>query len=174
MKRRLLDLCLLAYPRARRERDRNYLRDLALDLSETYGLLPQALSLLRGGLRERIEVRRRRPGSSLGTWIKQVVVACFTLAALAFAASSLIGPAEGDGERVELERLTCLHRDHPPNKRNHARVNGASECAQAKRLIAARMRGGWDCTTRRRARSGQRAIAWRCTRGQELVAWRAL
>jgi hypothetical protein len=35
MSRRLLDLCLLAYPRARRERDRAYLRDLALDLADT-------------------------------------------------------------------------------------------------------------------------------------------
>jgi hypothetical protein len=36
MSRRLLDLCLLAYPRARRERDRAYLRDLALDLAESH------------------------------------------------------------------------------------------------------------------------------------------
>ena len=46
MSRRLLDLCLLAYRRARRERDRDYLRDLALDFAETHSLAHEALSLL--------------------------------------------------------------------------------------------------------------------------------
>ena len=48
MRRRLLDLCLLAYPRASRQRDSDYLRDLALDLAERQGLARQAVSLLSG------------------------------------------------------------------------------------------------------------------------------
>jgi hypothetical protein len=168
----LLDLCLLAYPRARRERDRDYLRDLALDLSETYGLLRQVLSLLRGGTRERTEVRGRRPGFGLRTWINGVVVASLMLAALAFAASALVGLAPGDDERVQLERLTCVH-ENLPSKRDPVSVNGAGACGEEKRLVAARVREGWDCATRRRARDGRRAIAWRCASGQELVAWRA-
>ena len=48
MIRRLLELCLVAYPRARRERDREFLRDLALDLGGTHGLTRQAVSLAAG------------------------------------------------------------------------------------------------------------------------------
>jgi hypothetical protein len=61
MSRRLLDLCLLAHPRARRERDRVYLRDLALELAERDGLGRRALSLLRGRLRVRIAAVRVKP-----------------------------------------------------------------------------------------------------------------
>jgi hypothetical protein len=155
MRRRVLDLCLLAYPRTLRERDRDYLRDLALDLSETYGVPRQVLSLLGGGLRARIELLRRRPS----TWIKRAVVACVMLAALAFAATSLIGPVAGGGARVvELERVRCVDSDRP-------RVSGAGRCAEERRLVAARVRAGWDCTTRRQMRSGQLDIAWSCTRG---------
>ena len=69
MRRRLLELCLLAYPRARRDRDGDYLRDLALELAETYGLRRQVLSLLRGGLGARIEAatpRGRAPALAPG------------------------------------------------------------------------------------------------------------
>jgi hypothetical protein len=90
MRRRLLDLCLLAYPRARRERDRDYLRDLALDLAETQGVLPQAWSLLAGGLRERAE--------GLAT---RVAVACLVLVALAFAATGVVVSERGDGDVVD-------------------------------------------------------------------------
>ena len=77
MSRRLLDLCLLAYPRARRDSDRAYLRDLALDLAEgSHGLARQALSLLLGGLSDRIQAGRK-------TWIRRALVASCVLAALA-------------------------------------------------------------------------------------------
>jgi hypothetical protein len=93
------------------------------------------------------------------------------LAALAFAASALVGPAAGDGERVEVERFTCVYREHPPS--NGDRDNGLTRCAETKGLVTARVREGWDCATRRRTRNGQRAIEWRCALGQALVAWRA-
>jgi hypothetical protein len=173
VRRRVLDLCLLAYPRARRERDRDYLRDLALDLADRHGFLRQALSLLRGGLGERIEVRRR--GASRGTWIKRVVVACFVLAALALAANGLIRPPEGDGEQIQqIEQFACVYADHPPSKRNRPPAIDAGECAQTRRLVAARERGGWDCTTRRRTRPGRRSTSWECARGSEAVAWLGL
>lgn len=97
MSRRLLDLCLLAYPRARRDRDRAYLRDLALDLAEgRHGLARQALSLLLGGLRERIGAGRRRV----------LVVSC-VLAVAVLAASGLAAAME---RTHEVEEITCLQR----------------------------------------------------------------
>jgi hypothetical protein len=171
MRRRLLDLCLLAYPRARRERDRDYLRDLALDLSETHGLRRQALSLLRGGLAERVELGRR-PGSSLRPRITRVVLTCSMLAALAFGASAVVGPDAGEGERAEVERLTCVYIDHPSSGRDQVRDDGLGACVETRGMVTERVREGWDCATRRRTRDGLRKIAWRCALGHELVAWR--
>jgi len=108
VRRRLLELCLLAYPRARRRRDRDYLRDLALDLAETQGLLRQAWSLLGGGLRDRIELRRRR-----SRLVKRALVACFVLAAPALAAGWLITSEGGDRLAVsEVERVVCGVEEH--------------------------------------------------------------
>jgi hypothetical protein len=149
MKRRLLDLCLLAYPRLRRERDRGYLRDLALDLAETNGLRRQAVSLLRGGLSERIARRRLGRGRSSSGWLRRVVIGWLVVAATAFAASGLTGVAAGDLARVEADRLVC--------------VDMGKGCVQTKRLVAARVRAGWECVMRRRTRDGIRATAWRCT-----------
>lgn len=151
MRRRVLDLCLLAYPRVRRERDHDYLRDLALELSDAYGLRRQAVSLVRGGLSERMECRRPRRGAGTRVWMRRLVVGGFVVAALAFAASGLTGIAAGDGERVEAGRFVCVE------------VDRQRACAQTKHLVAARERGGWDCAMRQRTRDGQRAIAWRCT-----------
>jgi hypothetical protein len=149
MKGRLLDICVLAYPRARRERDRAYLRDLALDLSETHGLWRQAASLVRGGLGERAELRRRT-GAVLSRRAKRLVVACSALAVVALAASSLIWPSAGEGGRVESERLTCANPAH--------RV-----CADALAMVAARQRDGWDCATRRDVKKGERVLTLRCS-----------
>ena len=60
MRRRLLELCLLAYPRAVRESDREHLRDLALDLAEQNGTTREAWGLLRGGIAARARRRRTR------------------------------------------------------------------------------------------------------------------
>jgi hypothetical protein len=147
MSRRLLDLCLLAYPRVRRERDRAYLRDLALELAESDGLARQALSLLREGLRDRME------GVPVGTWIRRALLASFVLAALALAANALVATTESDGERIhEVEEFTCVDSD-------------AGGCPDTRRLIAAKERAGWDCKTRRRTRHGRAATNWECARG---------
>jgi hypothetical protein len=79
MTRRLLELCLLAYPRAGRNRDREFLRDLALDLGANHGFARQAISLLLGGLNERIHTKP--------TWTTRAAVACLALVALTVAAS---------------------------------------------------------------------------------------
>ena len=109
MSRRLIDLCLLAYPRARRERDRAYLRDLALDLAESHGLARQALSLLLGGLSDRIEAARKAASVRAGSWIRRALVAAFVLAALAFAANGVVGTSESEVEHShEVERSSAV------------------------------------------------------------------
>jgi len=153
MRRRLLNLCLRAYPRATRERDRDYLRDLALEMSERYGVRRQALSLLRGGLAQRIESRPLERGASPLVWMKRVVIVCFALAATALAAGELTGGARGGEVRVESERLECVRPVH---------VGGGRGCAGTSRLIAARVRAGWECEMRRRLEDGRRLIEWRC------------
>jgi hypothetical protein len=161
MRRRFLDLCLLAYPRVLLGRDREYLRDLALDLAETHGLLRQAWSLLGGGLRARLEVRRQRHSAGLRAWTKRAVVGSFALA-FALGITGLIVATEGGAERGhEVEALTCVT--------DQAESRG---CAQARRAVARRARAGWDCTTRRQTHGGELQIASRCTRGGEFVAWR--
>ena len=157
MRRCLLDLCLLAYPRARRERDRAYLRDLALELAEDDGLARQALSLLLGGLRDRIEAGRKAGGVRVGTWVRRALVASFVFAALALAANGLVATTESDGERIhEVEQFACVHSD-------------AGGCPGTRRLVAAKERAGWDCKTRRRARHGRHSTSWECTRGSGAV-----
>lgn len=100
MTRRLLGLCLLAYPRDRRERDRDFLHDLALELGATQGLARQALSLLLGGLRQRIADHRRRAS--------RAAVACLALVALTLAASALTGI--GNDHEVEEEHACAYAR----------------------------------------------------------------
>lgn len=108
MRRLLLTLCLRAYPPAGRERDRNYLLDLALELSETYGVRRQAMSLVRGGIGERLASRRLRRGAGASMWIRRVVVVCLALAATAVATGDLTGWGTGDGARVEVDRFECV------------------------------------------------------------------
>ena len=137
MRRRLLEVCLLAYPRARRESDGDYLRDLALELADVHGVWRQALSLLRGGLSERT------------AWQKRFVIVGSALAVMAFVAIGVVGPGPAGGERVEADRFACL--DDVPGG-----------CAETKDLVAARLRGGWDCASQRITRDGQSVTAWRC------------
>jgi hypothetical protein len=162
MRRGLLELCLLAYPRARRERDRDYLRDLALDLAVEQGVLRQALSLLRGGLIERIEDRRRRGSASIGRWVKRTVVASFVLAALVLAGTAVVGGPNGDSAfGREVEAFKCVLRDEPRATPGDRRGG----CSGTKRLVAARVRAGWDCTTHQHTQNGRAEISSRCTRG---------
>lgn len=125
MKGRLLDLCLLAYPRASRRRDRDYLRDLALELAERHGLARQAVSLLLGGVRERAVSAARR-----GWRIGAVALAGL---ALAFGGVAVSASAQGNHE---LDRFSCAA----------SVAGGSSGCAaQARSLVLARERAGWRC-----------------------------
>jgi hypothetical protein len=144
MTRRLLELCLLAYPRVSRKRDAEFLRDLALDLGGTHGFARQAMSLLLGGLKERIEGYRRRGAA----------IACLAFIALAVAASG-----------HEIEGYACAPAE------SSLRFSSAGGCAEMKRLVAAKKREGWDCTSRRRSGAGRDWPTWECTRGSTAVAW---
>ena len=170
MRERVLDLCLLAYPRARRASDREFLRDLALDLAETQGFPRQVWSLLGGGLRERIELGRLR---AVGVdWpAKRILVGSSVVAALALAATGLIASVGGGKEVNEVDRFVCQYTEDPGSPRDGAPMNGRSGCRGTERLVAARERVGWACTTRRRARSAGRTTTWRCTRASNVVAW---
>jgi hypothetical protein len=120
MRRRLLELCLLAYPRAVRHSDREQLRDLALDLAEHHGTMREAWALLRGGL----AVRARR----LRTRRVAVAVGAATAVALTF----LTWSAAAQGGRVEEDRFTCV-----------------GECAITEAEVDDRVRDGWTCTEHR-------------------------
>ena len=148
MRRRLLEICLLAYPRVRRERDSDYLRDLALELADAHGLRRQILSLLRGGLGERAEVRRLAHRAGAPAWKKRFVVACSVLAAM-LPAIGVVGGDAADGERVEADRFACL-------------VDVPDACVETKELVAKRLRGGWACASRRITRHDQPVTSWRC------------
>jgi hypothetical protein len=100
MTRHLLDVCLLAYPRQRRERDGEHLRDLALDLSASHGVAREALSLLRGGLAARwSDLRQLRRAQTSGRWIAAV---CFVAAV---ASAGIVTALTADEHvRVEAEQ----------------------------------------------------------------------
>jgi hypothetical protein len=175
MNRRLLELCLLAYPPTRREHDRAYLRDLALDLAEAHGFARQAGSLLLGGIKTRIDDRRRRGNARIATLARRAAVASFALIVFTVAASGLFGMAGGDGGTVqELERYACVYAEDPSSRREGRRVDGAHGCAQTMTLVAAREREGWNCTTRQRTGAGRRATSWECARGSAADAWPSL
>jgi hypothetical protein len=121
MRRRLLGLCLLAFPREVRERDRDQLRDLALDLAESHGTAREAFGLLRGGLAE----RRRRAGRTRRALVTLGAVTGLILGSLTWAAAA-------EGGRVEEDLFSC-----------------AGECAEIEGEVATRVRDGWTCAERR-------------------------
>ncbi len=117
MRRRLLELCLLAYPRAVRERDSDHLRDLALDLADSHGTAREAFGLLRGGMAERVRrARTRRTALAVG-------------AATAVALTFLTWSAAAQSGSVEEDRFICV-----------------GECADTEAEVDARVRDGWTCT----------------------------
>jgi hypothetical protein len=120
MRNRLLDLCLLAYPRAVRSRDGEHLRELATDLAGDHGILREAFGLLRGGLAERRRQSRTR---------RAVLVAG---AATVLALTALTWTATAQGGRVEEDVFAC-----------------AGQCADAEAAVTSRVRDGWSCTERR-------------------------
>jgi hypothetical protein len=117
MKERWLARCLLAYPKASRERDGGYLLDLALELGETSGARRQAFSLLRGGLAERVR----------GVGRRAVLVASLGAASLLVVG----GVAVADDGSVEVEVQSCA-------------PTGAG-CAEVDDWAADRERHGWRC-----------------------------
>lgn len=123
---RLIDLCLLAYPRAVRASDRDHLRDLAVDLATVHGPAREALGLLRGGLAE----RWRRRGATARV-----------LAGVAAAAGLLVvllgGVATAGGARVEDDRFACV----------------AGQCRATEAEVDARTRDGWTCDEGRDGRA---------------------
>ena len=139
MRRRILALCVLAYPRSRRDRDGDYLRDLALELAERHGIHREIASLLRNGLIERVRPNLKTPR------LRQGVVAGIAATGLAVAVLGL--PAVQ--QRSEAERFTCPASDG---------------CAQTAAVVAAHVRDGWACRSSRDAGEG-RAVEWRCTLG---------
>ncbi|HWM75751.1 MAG TPA: hypothetical protein VNQ53_18525 [Nocardioides sp.] len=100
-----------------RDRDREHLRDLALDLADTHGAVREAFGLLRGGMAE-----RSRRGLT-----RRAVVAVG--AATAVALTFLTWSAAAQSGRVEEDRFTCV---------------GA--CAETEAEVDSRVRDGWSCT----------------------------
>ena len=117
MRERWLGWCLLAYPKAHRERDGGYLLDLALELGERSGVRRQALSLLRGGLLERSRGIRRRVLLVAG-------VAVATLLAVG-------GVAVADEGSVDVEVQSC--------------ASAGNGCSAVDEWAADRERDGWRC-----------------------------
>lgn len=120
MRRRLLALCLLGYPREARRRDGDELRDLALELADDHGFLREAFGLVRGGLAE----RRRRSGT------RRTAVAVGT--AIVLTLTALTWTAAAQGGRVEEDVFACAER-----------------CVDAEAEVAERVRDGWSCAERR-------------------------
>ncbi|WP_205471796.1 hypothetical protein [Nocardioides sp. SYSU D00038] len=120
MRARLLDLCLLAYPRAVRERDGDHLRDLADELADDHGFGREAAGLLWAGLAERR--RRARTGRALVA----------SVAAVLLVVSGLAWTAAAQGGRAEEDLLGC-----------------AGRCPEVEAEVAARVSDGWTCTERR-------------------------
>lgn len=116
MSPRLIDLCLLAYPAAVRERDRAHLHDLATDLARDHGTLREAFGLLRGGLAE-----RRRRSRARSTVIAAGAAAFLVLTALTWTATAQSGT-------VEEDVFACEGR-----------------CSQAEAEATSKIREGWTC-----------------------------
>jgi hypothetical protein len=117
MRRRILALCLLAYPRVVRKRDGDHLLDLALELADTHGTARETFGLLGGGLAE-----RRRHSRSGRAVAGVVAVTALVLTALTWTATA-------QGGRVEEDVFSC-----------------AGQCADTEAEVESRVRDGWTCT----------------------------
>ena len=136
MRKRLLALSLLAYPRSRRAADGDYLHDLALELGERTGTGRQALSLLRGGLLERLQGRRRATVLLAGG----AVVAMLSIG----------GVAVADEGSHEVEVQSCADPAAGPD----------TTCAAVAVWAADLEREGWRCDEE----SARGAVTWLCRR----------
>jgi hypothetical protein len=145
MRRRVLALCVLAYPRSRREQDGDYLRDLALELAEGHGVRREIASLLSNGLLERLRLSRRSAHLRYGAVVGLVA----GIVSAGLAAGLLSWPAVAVEQRFEAEELTCA---------------GTDGCAETSAVVAARVRDGWACRSSRDTRQGL-SVVWHCTLG---------
>jgi CubicO group peptidase (beta-lactamase class C family) len=103
VKRFLVDLCVLAYPRALRKSDRDYLSDLALELAQDHGLTRQLASLIRNGIGERITEWREASSRRRAWWTRRAIVGSGAAALMAIAVTGALEPAAGLGEQFEVE-----------------------------------------------------------------------
>ncbi|WP_322936621.1 hypothetical protein [Nocardioides bizhenqiangii] len=120
MRRRVLELTLLAYPRAVRRRDGDHLLGLALELADTHGVAREAFGLLRGGMAE-----RRRHGRTRRAVAAVVAATALVLAALTWTATA-------QGGRVEEDVFSC-----------------AGDCPDIPAEVESRVGDGWTCTEHR-------------------------
>lgn len=128
LRRRLLGWCLLAFPRDRRRRDGAVLRDLALDLAGSRGVVREAASLVRGGVACRLR-----------SWSLRRRVAVLALCAAPVAVWA--GPAAGGVPRAEVEHFACA----------------GPGCGEAERAVADRREDGWRCAPARPAADDEAA-----------------
>jgi hypothetical protein len=120
MRRRVLELTLLAYPRPVRRRDGDHLLGLALELADSHGVTREVLGLLRGGLAE-----RHRNGRTRRAVAGVVAATALVLAALTWTATA-------QGGRVEEDELSC-----------------AALCSDTVAEVEAKVSEGWTCTEHR-------------------------
>lgn len=157
MSRRLLGLCVLAYPRVRRQLDGPYLRDLALELAGNHGIVRQAVSLLCGGVRERIELRR---SSGAGSMTRVIA----TSVALAAVATVLAITLAGSSDH-QVEAHSCVESVVMASGLETREPKGDQGCAWVQRLMAAMERRGWDCGSRRQVIDGESLVDLECRTG---------
>ncbi len=120
MRRRALEVALLAYPRQARLRDGEHLLGLALELADSHGSVREVFGLLRGGL-----AARRRHGRTRRAVAAVVAGTAFVLAALTWTATA-------QGGRVEEDLFSC-----------------AAQCAATEAEVGSRIRDGWTCAEHR-------------------------
>lgn len=142
MTRRMIEWCVLAYPRARRADDGRYLRDLALELGTSNGIWREALSLLAGGVRERWRIRRGRGLRANARLAGGVLVT----AALLVCGLAFFGSTDTD-----IEAQSCVE-------------GPAGSCAGMEQLVKARESDGWECATRRHVVDGHSVLDVECRR----------
>ena len=137
MSRRLLALCVRAYPPGR-ETEGEVLLALAMDLAgaSRCGVLRQAWSLVCGGAAERLRGRRGRRA-----WVAAGAAVAST--------SVMLGAGLGSVQaRSEVELYSCGH------------DRTADSCTAVADRVAGLRQADWTCD--RLASSGE--VSWRCTR----------
>lgn len=150
MSRRIIELCLLAYPRTQRRRDGAYLRDLADELAETNGVVREAWSLLATGLSARAR------GLSTSRRAVPLAIAGAVAAAAVVAAVAVIGSTD-----TEVQVHSCVE---PASSSAGAGAStaGTAPCTRLVILGRTMERDGWDCESQDSIVDGRRLLDLRC------------